>query len=431
MPVVDTFEDEEGEEYEASKFGGFGDYMRRKKIKLQNLDSEIRSSSTDKPPIFRGIVAHVNGYTQPSLNDLHHLIVSHGGGFLQYLDGKTAVTHVIAGNLTPKKKVEFARYRIVKPAWVVESVKAGRLLPWDAFRVVDEGVAQKVLGFDNGQIVSQTNSQRAGYRDQTDTSWYTSQMKKKMDAGRETGDHGTPDPTTANLDVDAILEQDSSPAMPATIESPLGGSPQPALDGRDGATEALVEDSTHMRQEPGHEQDFDATAAKESMKNQAKIVDEPSTGQDGSEPTLGGQSSGRAVLAENPSIRKPKIVHADSRSPEKHQLTAEEHNAKLLSDPHLAKSSTANPDFLNQYYQESRLHHLSTWKADLKAQLQARAQEKSSWQKTNRVPGSRRYIMHVDFDSFFAAVSLRKNPELVDKPVVIAHGSGPGSEIAR
>jgi DNA repair protein REV1 len=420
MPVVDTFQDEEGEEYEASKFGGYGDYMRRKKIKLQNLDSEIRSDSIDKPPIFRGVVAHVNGYTQPSLNDLHHLIVSHGGGFLQYLDGKTAVTHVIAGSLTPKKKVEFARYRIVKPAWVVESIKAGRLLPWDAFRVVDEGVAQKVLGFDNGQIVSQTNSQRAGYRDQTDTSWYTSQMKKKMDAGRETEDHGTPDLTTANLHVDAILKQDSSPTVPATIEASLGGSPQPAGDGRDEAAEALVEDSTHMRQEPGLEQDFDATATKERVKNQVKIADEQGTGQDESEPTLWGQSSGG----------KPKIVHAESRSPEKHQLTAEEHNAKLLSDPHLAKSSTANPDFLNQYYQESRLHHLSTWKADLKAQLQARTQEKSSWQKTKRVPGSRRYIMHVDFDSFFAAVSLRKNPELVDKPVVIAHGSGPCSEIA-
>src|SRR2546430_14188489 len=86
-----------------------------------------------------------------------------------------------------------------------------------------------------------------------------------------------------------------------------------------------------------------------------------------------------------PSIRKPKIVHAGSRSPEKHQLTAEEHNARLLSDPHLAKSSSANPDFLNQYYRESRLHHLSTWKADLKAQLQARAQEKSSSQKTQRM----------------------------------------------
>jgi DNA repair protein REV1 len=430
MPVVDTFQDEEGEEYEASKFGGFGDYMRRKKIKLQNLDSEIRSSSVGKPPIFRGVVAHVNGYTQPSLNDLHHLIVSHGGGFLQYLDGKTAVTHVIAGNLTPKKKAEFARYRIVKPAWVVESVKAGRLLPWDSFRVVDEGVAQKVLGFDNGQIVSQTNSQRVGYRDQTDTSWYTSQMKKKVNAGHETEDYGTSDPTTANLDVNTVFAQDSSSPAPATIVPPLGTNPQPASNGRDGVTKEPVEDSTHMGQEQSLGQDFDATAAKEAMKNQGKMADEQSTGQDESEPTLWGQSLGRAVLAESPPIRKPKIVHADPRSPEKDQLTAEEHNAKLLSDPHLAKSSTANPDFLNQYYQESRLHHLSTWKADLKAQLQARAQEKSSWQNTKRVPGSRRYIMHVDFDSFFAAVSLRKNPELVDKPVVIAHGSGPSSEIA-
>jgi len=35
------FEDEEGEEYEGSKFGGFSDYFRRKKIKLQNLDAQV------------------------------------------------------------------------------------------------------------------------------------------------------------------------------------------------------------------------------------------------------------------------------------------------------------------------------------------------------------------------------------------------------
>lgn len=61
-----TFEDEEGEEYEGSEFNGFGDYFRRKKIKLQNLDADIRATS-DKPPIFKGVVAHVNGYTQPPL----------------------------------------------------------------------------------------------------------------------------------------------------------------------------------------------------------------------------------------------------------------------------------------------------------------------------------------------------------------------------
>lgn len=63
-----TFSDEEGEEYEESAFGGFGDYFRRKKIKLQNLDAQLRAASPDAPQIFKGIVAHVSGYTQPPLH---------------------------------------------------------------------------------------------------------------------------------------------------------------------------------------------------------------------------------------------------------------------------------------------------------------------------------------------------------------------------
>jgi DNA repair protein REV1 len=61
------FNGEDGEEYEESEFGGFGDYFRRKKLKLQNLDVELRAASRDKPQIFKGIVAHVTGYTQPPL----------------------------------------------------------------------------------------------------------------------------------------------------------------------------------------------------------------------------------------------------------------------------------------------------------------------------------------------------------------------------
>ena len=107
-----AFTSEEGEEYEPSKFGGFPEYFRRKKIKLQNLDAELRARSGDKPQIFKGVSVFVNGYTQPSLNDLHILVVEHGGGFIQYLDGKTMVTHIVASNLTPKKREEFRRYRI-------------------------------------------------------------------------------------------------------------------------------------------------------------------------------------------------------------------------------------------------------------------------------------------------------------------------------
>lgn len=61
------FDDEDGDEYEGSAFGGFGDYFRRKKIKLQNLDADMRAVS-DKPQIFKGIVAHITGYTQPPLH---------------------------------------------------------------------------------------------------------------------------------------------------------------------------------------------------------------------------------------------------------------------------------------------------------------------------------------------------------------------------
>lgn len=373
-----TFDNEEGEEYEGSKFGGFSDYMRRKKIKLQNLDAQLRSASTQNPPIFRGIVVHVNGYTQPSLNDLHHLIVGHGGGFLQYLDGKTAVTHVIASHLTPKKTVEFARYRIVKPAWIVDSVNAGKLLPWDPYRVVDEGVTQKVLAFDQGRVVSQQSAQRPGYRDQSDTSWYASQIRKPDSAGDQSiPPH--PSPTRPQPEhVSKSHEQDSEDTAPDNHDAAVSPDDSSASLPKD-ALEPLPSKFTPLH-----------TASE-----------------------IGPQS---AVIA----------------NPEQRPLTAEEHNAILLSNPHMAKSSTANPDFLNQYYRESRLHHLSTWKAHLKAQLQARAQEKALTQKSthNRLPGSRRYVMHVDFDSFFAAVSLRKHPQLVDKPVVIAHGSGPGSEIA-
>lgn len=397
-----TFNDEEGEEYAGSKFGGFTDYMRRKKIKLQNLDAELRSRNEGNPPIFRGIVVHVNGYTQPSLADLHRLIVSHGGGFLQYLDGKTAVTHVIASNLTPKKKVEFARYRIVKPAWIVDSVKAGRILPWENYRAVDEGEKQKVLGFQDGTIVSQANTQRHTYREQTDTSWYTSQIRGVAN-GLQTNLAGKPE--IAINGIEDAFDSDPLTQERHDVDPTVGGNEVPDINESFGINDDLFD---------GWDEHVESTLQKKE-------------GRSGSEPP-------RTVNPDPESayIADVKINTLRAKSPEKRQLTAEEHNAILLSNPHMAKSSTANPDFINQYYRESRLHHLSTWKSELKAQLQARATQKSASQTNQhkRTLGARRYVMHVDFDSFFAAVSLRKNPGLTDKPVVIAHGSGPGSEIA-
>jgi DNA repair protein REV1 len=423
--VNHTFEDEAGEEYDGSSFGGFSDYFRRKKMKLQNLDADIRSHSTDKPAIFKGVVAHVNGYTQPSLSDLHTLIVQHGGGFMQYLDGKTTVTHIIASSLTPKKVVEFKRYRIVKPAWVVDSIKAGKLLPWNNYRVVDEGERQKLIAFDGGKVSTQTNVRNKGYRDQTDGSWYTNQLR----SSQPTTFTGTPSssikskfvrqrlptPDDGIEDLPPSHQTELNPQGNAFIETILDAPSSKKL-----VTPPKTSPAPEDVEQPGTVNETLARSESQESDMYADSIPPDFTRvQSPSVEENIGDSNDRDLDAPLPPGRN-KI------------LTAEEHNAILLQDPKIRKSTVLDPNFLEQYYRESRLHHLSAWKADLKSQLQALASEKSSSQKSRqkRPPGSRRYILHVDFDSFFAAVSLKKYPQYIDKPAVVAHGSGSGSEIA-
>ncbi|KAH3978132.1 hypothetical protein HBI56_065570 [Parastagonospora nodorum] len=417
-----TFESEDGDEYKGSAFGGFTDYFRRKKIKLQNLDADMREQAGDKPPIFKGIVAHVNGYTQPSLNDLHTLIVQYGGGFMQYLDGKTTVTHIIASSLTPKKVVEFRKYRIVKPAWVVDSIQAGKLLPWNEYRVVDEGEKQNVLAFDKGKVLSQANVKARGYRDQTDASWYTGQLRAS-----QAGPSSTPTPSglprsrfskqrppTPDDDIDDDLPPSHQPES-----GPLQQQPSKEKT----STDLVTPPKSSPTIAPLHDS-FEDKELDEALHDSLYDDPPPATQKPPAAPQIAPGVFDDRVM--------DFVVTANNVAPDGRLLTAEEHNAILLRDPKIRKSTVVDPNFLEQYYRESRLHHLSTWKADLKSQLQALASEKTSSQKAKqkRQPGARRYILHVDFDSFFAAVSLKKHPQYKDKPAVVAHGQGSGSEIA-
>lgn len=375
------FADEGGEEYEPSAFGGFPDYFRRKKIKLQNLDAETRAS-TSKPQIFKGVVAHVTGYTQPPLHVLHKDLVEHGAGFIQYLDGKTMATHIIGSSLPPKKMIDFNKYRIVKPAWVVDSIQAGKLLPWSDYRVIGETPRQKTFKFDGGIMSTQSNTQPSPlprYREQTNNSFYTGQLKGFAEAidGKQTA-----------TDLPSLITTPKAHGRTSESSPPVGKeATTPVLDE---AAETMREDASLAMEETG-----------ENIRSAPNIKP-----------------------ARQLSIPKPPDRPFE-------EMTSEEHNALLLQDPHMRKSSTANPDFIQQYYSESRLHHLSAWKAELKSRMQKLAAEKGLQAKPSKSkPGTRRYVMHVDFDSFFCAVSLKSAPEYIDKPVVVAHGAGTGSEIA-
>lgn len=405
-----TFSSEGGEEYEGSSFGGFDEYFRRKKIKLQNLDAELREGS-GKPQIFKGVVAHVSGYTQPPVHILHKQLVEHGAGFLQYLASKTSATHIIASSLTPKKAVELGSYRIVKPAWVVDSIAAGKVLPWTDYRVIDGGARQKVIKFDDGKLSSQANTLQRGYKEQTQNSFYTSQFKSTATPATDgkfrssSSVFHTPTPsryTPSRLEAFESIEDDYDDEVldeldTATLKNASPASEKPTPPGDD-----IVEDAGAV---PVELDDLEADQAV-PIEAEREVPEEP------------GQPDKSSVN--------------NVQGPPKRPMTSEEHNAWLLSDPKIRKSSTANPNFLKQFYSESRLHHLSAWKAELKSRMQKLANEKAANARKpiKRRPGSRRYIMHVDFDSFFCAVSLKSAPEYIDKPVVVAHSVGTGSEIA-
>ena len=153
---------------------------------------------------------------------------------------------------------------------------------------------------------------------------------------------------------------------------------------------------------------------------------------------------------------------------------------RAMADPAWrAAHTSAAPGFIEGYYRHSRLHHLSAWKAELRA-LVAEAQERAEdgraealgggedgvdgavgrvvrenvggrakdgsagesvsmrgaqlvmrspgkgkgRQKEAEVEDKDRVIMHCDFDSFFVSAGLLDRPQLRGKPVVVCHSQG-------
>ncbi|KAF9066498.1 hypothetical protein BDP27DRAFT_1384323 [Rhodocollybia butyracea] len=115
--------------YGAARFGDFGQYMKRKRAKLQIQNKDIARNGG----IFHGISIYINGYTNPSIQVLRELIVRHGGVFQPYLDKKTIVTHIVTNSLTPAKIAEWKHMKVVRPEWLVDSVDRDVLLPWSDY----------------------------------------------------------------------------------------------------------------------------------------------------------------------------------------------------------------------------------------------------------------------------------------------------------
>ncbi|ANZ75463.1 BA75_02381T0 [Komagataella pastoris] len=89
-----------------------------------------------------------------------------------------------------------------------------------------------------------------------------------------------------------------------------------------------------------------------------------------------------------------------------------------------------HPEFLKFFFENSRLHHLSTWKADLREKFQQEALKVSKMSQTFTT--QRKIIIHIDFDCFFAAVSALSHPNIdfANEPIAVSHGGKGSSDVS-
>ncbi|KAI0046939.1 DNA repair protein [Auriscalpium vulgare] len=337
--------------------------MRRKRAKLQIQNTEMDGErDSDKSRLFQGLAIYINGWTEPSIQDLRKLIVDHGGVFQPYLDKKGIVTHIITCSLTPAKVQEFKHMKVVTPDWLLNSVEAGVLLPWKHFVFRPGGRAEATQG-----RIAQTSLH--GFA----------------------GEHSRSSGSASNPYM-------SSERTPSALSQQSHRSPSP--------------------------------------------------------PRV---SDGQPSFI--PHSTDPISTHHAAKIPDYASRESNEQAARAMKDPawRAAHTSVA-PDFIEGFYRNSRLHHLSTWKTELRA-LVAEAQERaergevpesvSQTRRTVADPGvsmrgaelvlksplkgkgrdagekaKERVIMHVDFDAFFVSAGLVDRPQLRGKPVVVCHSQG-------
>ncbi|KAI0628801.1 hypothetical protein C8Q77DRAFT_1067197 [Trametes polyzona] len=398
--------------------------MSRKRAKLQiqngEMDVDGDSDTGPKSKIFAGLQIYINGWTEPSVQDLRQMIVQHGGIYHAYLDKKSLVTHIITCSLTPAKVREFKQMKVVRPEWLVDSIKAGALLPWQDY-IFRPG--ERVEGA-QGRKVAQ-KSLFAGFASQAA---HAAETQSKQAASRP-----------APLAIPSNVQEDA-PAQPEA-----------------GPSRVYARPKTPPRT-PKKQTLFSPRKAAPTTPSRSLYTTDPAT------PEQADRIPDYAAHKSNPNAER------------------------AMQDPawRAAHTSVA-PDFIEGYYKNSRLHHLSTWKAELKnlvSEAQERAENGGSeaWSRLGvdtatpgspptasqsaverivqeniggrglgsgglegdvsmrgarlikRAPGKgkgkekatdeERVIMHCDFDSFFVSAGLIDRPHLRGKPVVVCHSQG-------